>query len=121
MIGGTMKFNQWTVALAAVGLVSLAAAAKAEEKASVGQTALSATTLSGYVDTSAQWNFGTGNANVPPFKFNGSDKADGFYLDVVQLRIEQPLDAAEWAAGYRVDLWAGPDANTLNTQSILSG
>src|SRR5439155_6773542 len=46
---------------------------------------------------------------------------DGFNLDVVQLRLEKPLDEAEWAAGYRVDLWAGPDANTLNTQSILGG
>jgi len=33
------------------------------------------------------------------------------------LRIEKPLDESEWAAGYRVDLWMGPDANTLNTQS----
>ena len=59
-----MKFNKWTVGLAAVGVVSLASAAKAEEKANLVQTALSSTTLSGYVDTSAQWNFGTGNANT---------------------------------------------------------
>lgn len=38
---------------------------------------------------------------------------------MVQLRLEKPLDEAEWAAGYRVDLWAGPDANTLGTQSIF--
>jgi len=31
------------------------------------------------------------------------------------------LDEAEWAAGYRVDLWAGPDANILGTQSIFGG
>jgi hypothetical protein len=116
-----MKFNKWTVALAAIGAVSLASAAKAEEKASSVVTALSSTTLSGYVDTSAQWNFGTGNANLPPYKFGGPSKADGFNLDVVQLRIEKPLDESEWAAGYRVDLWAGPDANTLGTQSILGG
>src|SRR5262249_3751456 len=40
-----------------------------------------------------------------------------FNLNVVQLRIEKPLDEAQWAAGYRVDLWFGPDANTLGTQS----
>jgi hypothetical protein len=112
-----MKFNKWTVALAAVGVVSLASAAKAEEKASSVMTALSSTTLSGYVDTSAQWNLGTGNNFLPPYKFNSPSKADGFNLDVVQLRIEKPLDESEWAAGYRVDLWAGPDANTLNTVS----
>ena len=114
-----MKFDKWTVALAAIGVVSLTSAARAEEKASSVQTALSSTTLSGYVDTSAQWNLGTGNANLPPYKFGGPSKADGFNLDVVQLRIEKPLDESEWAAGYRVDLWAGPDANVLGTQSIF--
>src|SRR5438552_3687427 len=115
-----MKFNKWTVGLAAVGVVSLASAARAEEKVSTVMTALSSTTLSGYVDTSAQWNFGTGNARLPDYKFGGSSKADGFNLNVVQLRIEKPLDEADWAAGYRVDLWAGPDANTLGTQSTLA-
>lgn len=114
-----MKFDKWTVVMAGAGLVSLTSAAVAEEKASSVMTALSSTTLSGYVDTSAQWNLGTGNANPAPFKFNTPGKADGFNLDVVQIRIEKPLDEAEWSAGYRVDLWAGPDANTLNTQSSL--
>src|SRR5207237_7930904 len=116
-----MKFNKWTIGLAAVGVVSLASAVKAEEKANVVQTALSSTTLSGYVDTSAQWNFGTGNANMPPYKFGGTGKADGFNLDVVQIRIEKPLDEQTWAAGYRADLWYGPDANTLGTQSTRVG
>src|SRR5436309_12197434 len=110
-----MKFNKWTIGLAAIGVVSLASAAKAEEKASSVMTAVSSTTLSGYVDTTAQWNFGTGNAHLPDYKFGGPSKADGFNLDVVQLRIEKPLDEAEWAAGYRVDLWAGPDANGTDT------
>src|SRR5260221_1433888 len=116
-----MKFNKWTVGLAAVGVVSLASAARAEEKVSTVMTALSSTTLSGYVDTSAQWNFATGNSHLPDYKFGGSSKADGFNLDVIQLRIEKPLDETDWAAGYRVDLWAGPDANVLNTQSTGSG
>lgn len=114
-----MKFDKWTVALAAIGVVSLASAAKAEERASSVGTALASTTLSGYVDTSAQWNMGTGNEYMPPYRFGGSSKADGFNLNVVQLRLEKPLDEAEWAAGYRVDLWAGPDANALGTQSIF--
>src|SRR5258708_35977513 len=122
-----MKLNKWTIGLAGIGLLSLGSIAIAEEKpASSVMTALSATTISGYVDTSAQWNFGTGNANMPPYKFGGSSKADGFNLNVVQLRLEKPLDEAEWAAGYRVDLWAGPDANGtpsffgLNTHSVTS-
>jgi hypothetical protein len=115
-----MTFNKWTVALATAGVVSLASVVNAEERTSSVLTSLSPTTLSGYVDTSAQWNLGTGNDNMPPYKFGGADKADGFNLNVVQLRIEKPLDEAEWSAGYRVDLWAGPDANSLGTQSILA-
>ncbi len=79
--------------------------------------ALSSTTISGYVDTSAQWNFGTGNANNPGYSFGGGSKADGFNLNVVQLSIAKPPEEGDWAAGYRVDLWLGPDANTLGSQS----
>ena len=49
-----MKFNKWTLGLAAVGVVSLASVAKAEEKMSAIQSAMSSTTISGYVDVSAQ-------------------------------------------------------------------
>jgi hypothetical protein len=118
-----MKFNKWTVALAALGVVSFASAAKAEEKASPVMTALAATTISGYIDTSAEWNpnGNAGNANLPPYRFNSPSKADGFNLDVIQLRIDKPLDEADWAAGYRADLWFGPDANSLGTSSFLGG
>src|SRR5262245_45883917 len=112
-----MMINKWTLGLAAAGLVSLPVASLAEEKPNQVLTALQGTSISGYVDTSAQWNFGTGNANNPPYKFGGASKADGFNLNVVQLRIEKPMDEGEWAAGYRVDLWMGPDANTLGTTS----
>jgi hypothetical protein len=113
-----MKINAWTKVLVGAGVLSLPAILVAEEKSSSLMTAVSSTTLSGYVDTSMQWNPGTGNARLPDYRFNSSSKADGFNLDVVQLRIEKPLDEAEWAAGYRVDLWAGPDANVLGTQSV---
>src|SRR6266481_2890351 len=115
-----MKYNKWTIALAAAGIVSLAPVARAEEKVNSVITSLTSTTLSGYVDTSAQWNFGTGDAHLPGYKFGGSGKADGFNLDVVQLRIEKPMSEEEWAAGYRVDLWFGPDANVLGTPSVFS-
>ena len=114
-----MKYNKWTVALAAAGVVSLGSA-HGEEQVNSVMTALSATTLSGYVDTSAQWNFGSGNAFLPDYKFGGPSKADGFNLNTIQLRIEKPLSEEEWAAGYRVDLWAGPDANVLNTASVFA-
>jgi hypothetical protein len=115
-----MKLSKWTVALTGLGVLSLGSVVNAEEQPSSVMTALASTTLSGYVDTSAQWNPGTGNTFVPPYKFNSPSKSDGFNLNVVQLRLEKQLDEAEWAAGYRVDLWLGPDANVLNTQSVLS-
>lgn len=106
-----MKFNKWTLGLVAVGAVSLTSVAQAEEKMNVLQTAMTSTTISGYVDTSMQWNLGTGNQNLPGYAFGGPSKADGFNLNVVQLTIAKPLDEGEWASGYRADLWFGPDAN----------
>src|ERR1700734_2053445 len=57
-----MKFNKWTLGLAAVGVVSLASAARADEKVSQLNTALSNPTLSGYVDVGAQYNSAGGAA-----------------------------------------------------------
>jgi hypothetical protein len=107
-----MNFNKWTLALAAAGVVSLGSIAQAEEAQHSVATALSSTTLSGYVDTSAIWKFGTGNNNMPGRSFDGSNKQDGFNLNVVKLTLEKPLDESQWAAGYKADILAGPDANT---------
>lgn len=114
-----MNVNKWTLGLAAAGLVSLPTLIQAEEKLSPVLTALSSTTISGYVDTSAHWDFGTGNGNPAPVIYN-KGKQDGFNLNRVKLRVEKPLDEAQWSAGYRADLWFGPDANTLGTQSVLA-
>lgn len=101
-----------------LGVVTAPGVILAEEQASAVVSSLATTTLSGYVDTSAQWNMGTGNAHVPTYAFGGSAKADGFNLNVAKLTLEHPVDAKEgWAAGYKVDLIFGPDANTLSTQS----
>ncbi|MEY2409663.1 MAG: hypothetical protein QOF48_2333 [Verrucomicrobiota bacterium] len=111
-----MKVNQWTLGLAAVGLVSLPALLQAEEKLNPILTAVTPTTISGYVSTSVEWNPGTGNNSVPAFAFN-KGKQDGFNLDVVSLSLDKPLDEGNWAAGYHVDLLFGPDANAFATQS----
>src|SRR5439155_1537711 len=117
-----MKFNKWTLALAAGGVVSLGSIAQAEEKPmSQVMTAVSSTTLSGYVDTSAIWKFGTGNANLPGRAFDGVGKLDGFNLNVVELQLEKPLSEDQWAAGYRVQLLLGPDANGYNVSPFGGG
>jgi hypothetical protein len=123
-----MKLNKWTVALASAGVISLASAVQAEERAMHQvATAVSATTLGGYVDTSAIWKFGTGtesgdNAEALPGRaFDGEGKTDGFNLHVVGLTLERPLSEEDWAAGYRVDLLFGPDAVAYNpsTKAIV--
>ncbi len=106
-----MKFNKWTVGLAAVGVVSLASAARADEKMNAVQTALSNTTLSGYVDTAATWRPGTdqksGVGSFPGYAFS---KNDGFSLNAVDIALDHPEDESPWAAGYRIELMLGPDA-----------
>src|ERR1041385_8562305 len=88
-----MKFNKWTVGLAAVGLVSLPSVIRAEEKGNMIQTALASTSISGYVDTSAQWNFGTGNDRLPDYKFGGPSKAERTNMDVMHPRHKkQPVE-----------------------------
>ena len=117
-----MKINKWTLGLAAVGLVSLTPGMQAQTPPAPAPapaasapapvpvvTALSATTISGYVDTSAVWNPGTGNANPAPYSFNAG-KQDGFNVNSVDIKISKAEDESQWAAGYVVELMYGPDA-----------
>ena len=115
-----MKFNQWTLALASAGMVSLSSIALADSHSVLDQ--VSKTTISGYVDTSAIWSIGEGgNANFPGRINDGAGYVDGFNLNVVQLSLESPLDDSEWAAGYGVDLWMGPDASWLASNFTGTG
>ncbi len=110
-----MKLNKWTLALAATGVVSLASAVQAEESHPVN-TLLSSTTLSGFVDTAAIWNFGTGSTVANRFVNTGSDRQDGFNLNYVKLQLEKPLDEGTWSAGYKTELMFGPDAAVMPGQ-----
>ncbi|MBT5708638.1 MAG: outer membrane beta-barrel protein [Verrucomicrobia bacterium] len=111
-----MKFNQWTLALASAGMVSLGSIAVADSHSVLSQ--VSKTTLSGYVDTSAIWALGSGgNGNFPGRTNDGVGRADGFNLNVVQVSLEKPLDESEWASGYKVDMWMGPDSQWLGNYS----
>ena len=121
-----MKFNKWTLGLAAVGAVSLASAVRADEaKLSQVQTALSNTTISGYVSTSMNWELNPGNSSVGNSPGGNiplqTGKANGFSLDVVKLSIAKPQDESPWASGYQVDLLFGPDAVGWNPSSNATG
>jgi hypothetical protein len=121
-----MKFNKWTLGLAAVGAVSLASAARADEaKLSQVQTALSNTTISGYVSSSMNWQIsgqekGDSDAIPTNLPLQGG-KQDGFNLDVVKLSISKPQDESEWASGYQVDLLFGPDAVNYDLATGANG
>lgn len=114
-----MKVNKWTVGLAAAGLVTLAPAVLAQSTTTPAPTqvpmltTLSATTISGYVDTSAVWNPGTGNANPAPYAFNAG-KQDGFNLDAVDVKISKAQEETGWSAGYTAELSYGPDASAID-------
>jgi Putative beta-barrel porin-2, OmpL-like. bbp2 len=106
-----MKFNKWTLGLAAVGAVSLASAARADEKMTQVQTALSNTTLSGYVDVAASWRPGTDfngtvptGPNIPLYSYAQND---GFNLNAVDIALDKPLDESPWASGYHVEMMMG--------------
>jgi hypothetical protein len=115
-----MNVNRWTLGLASAGLISLPAAGLAEEQMNQVWTGLSSTTISGYVNTSMHWNTGTGNGVVPAVVYNTSDKQDGFNLNVVDIQIEKPLDESQWSAGYKAQLWFGPDAATFGSNNNIS-
>lgn len=116
-----MRMNQWTQGLLAAGLISLPAVAQAEEKQpSMVLTAVSSTTLSGYVDTAAIWKFGTGNANMPGRVYDGPDVQDGFNLSVVSLTLDKPLDEGQWSAGYHIQMLMGPGAAKRGTGLMAS-
>jgi hypothetical protein len=121
-----MKFNKWTLGLAAIGVVSLASAARADEKMNALQTALSNTTISGYVSASFNWALEPGGgkqADSPSafIPFQPLSKQDGFSLDVVKLSISKPQDESPWASGYQVDLLFGPDAVGYDTSANATG
>ncbi|MSU33526.1 MAG: hypothetical protein EXS36_00110 [Pedosphaera sp.] len=113
-----MKFNKWTMALVATGAVSLASAVNADEHPL--NTLLSSTSLSGYVDTSAIWNFGTGNSVANRFVNTGPNRQDGFNLNVAKIALEKPLDEGSWSAGYKLETLFGPDAAGLPGNGTLT-
>src|SRR5690242_14591720 len=118
-----MKISKWTKMLLSAGVVILPAVILADDAPPPSQvlTALSSTTLSGYVDTSAVWKFGTGDANMPGRTYDGPDAQDGFNLNVVSLTLDKPLDTSDWSAGYHVQMLMGPGATKRGTGIATTG
>ena len=100
-----MKMNKWTMALAAAGVVSLSSVAQAQEAAAGADALAASTTLSGYVSTSYTM---ADNSSAALGKTNSASR-DQFKLDVVSLTLSSAQGAGEYATGYTVGLWVGPD------------
>ena len=98
------KPNKWTLALAAAGVVSIPSLAQAQEAAAGADALAASTTLSGYVSTSYTMS-DTGGANLG----KTNEDADKFKLDVVSLTLSSAQGAGEYATGYTVGMWIGPD------------
>jgi hypothetical protein len=128
-----MKFNKWTLGLAAVGAVSMASAVRADEAPKMVPltTALSSTVISGYVDVAAQYNIGNYGPsglgpNTVPVGTAGTgigpgNKVDNFSLNDVDIAFDHPEDESPWAAGYHIDLNAGTDAVGVGINGSQAG
>lgn len=121
-----MKFNKWTLGLAAVGAISLTSAARADEpKLSPLNVAESDTTISGVVDVGAEYD--TGNVHNGYYDGYSSDASsyynyglngglDNFSVNQVIISLDKPLDASPWASGYHIDLnWGTSAVMPLNS------
>lgn len=87
----------------------------AEEAEQQVLTAVSGTTLSGYIDTSMGWQFGDKTTSAGRVN-DASDRQNGFNLNVAQLRFAKELsdDADTWEAGYAVSTLFGATAREMS-------
>ena len=103
------------MALAAAGVVSLSSVAQAQEAAAGAEALAASTTLSGYVSSSYT---AAGSSNGAAIAKTNAD-TDHFKLDVVSLTLASAQGAGEYATGYTVQFWAGPDdATSSNTDEV---
>lgn len=116
--------------LCAAGVICLGSAranAAGNEIAPKTLEFLEATTISGYVQASYVYNIKSGTTGVSDQnqannsanagganQLRAFDNNVGFTLNAVKLVLEKPLGEGDWAAGYRVDLIFGQDAQRLN-------
>jgi hypothetical protein len=117
-----MKKNNYlfSIALLTSGLLCTAAS-RAEESQNQVLTAISGTTLSGYVDTSMNWQFGDKKTSTGRMN-DGADRQNGFNFNVAQIRFSKELDedSSLWSAGYSAALLIGPTSKEITYASSSS-
>ena len=85
----------------------------AQEAAAPAEVHDASVSLSGYITSS--YHFGSG-AGSYPFALSSSNR-NSFSLDVVAISFHHELDEWLYDSGFRLDLWAGPDASLLESGS----
>ena len=107
----------FSIALLTAGLLCTAAS-RAEESENQVITAISVTTLSGYVDTSMNWQFGDKKTSAGRVN-DAADRQNGFNFNVAQIRFSKELDeeSSIWSAGYAAALLIGPTASEMSYAS----
>jgi len=106
-----MKMNKWTMALAAAGVVSLSSVAQAQEAVAGAEAEAASGTLTGYVSTSYTL---VKDGVAPAGYWNSANNLNGYALDVIALNWASAQGGGEYATGYTVELWAGPDAGSFS-------
>jgi hypothetical protein len=107
----------FSIALLTAGLLCTAES-RAEESENQVITAISGTTLSGYVDTSMNWQFGDKKTSAGRVN-DAADRQNGFNFNVAQIRFSKELDeeSSVWSAGYAASLLIGPTASEMSYAS----
>ena len=107
----------FSIALLTAGLLCTAES-RAEESENQVITAISGTTLSGYVDTSMNWQFGDKKTSAGRVN-DAADRQNGFNFNVAQIRFSKELDeeSSIWSAGYAAALLIGPTASEMSYAS----
>ena len=93
------------------GALWLCPVVHAQEAAAGAEAVAASGTLTGYISTGYHFGLDRGGA---PFALSPKHRA-AWSLDVIGLSLRHPLDEWLFDAGYRIDLWLGPDAEHLDT------
>ena len=84
--------TRYSFSLIALGLLLAAAGAQAEESENQVATVVSGTTLSGYVDTSMNWQFGDKKTSAGRSWNSDSTTQNGFNLNAVKIGVGKALE-----------------------------
>ena len=98
-----VNMHKCAVVIVATGSVCLSPVTQAQEAAAGANALAASTTLSGYVSTS--YSFQSGSKIV----WGNQGDYNRFKLDVVSLTLASAQGEGEYAAGYTMQFWAGPD------------